>query len=94
MQIPVKIISISEVRRGVSATTGKPWAQHNVLLGFEDETGESYISAQVSEEVRLLLNLQEGETKELNLKFRTNKFRSGFVANDIRIMNPANLQQP
>lgn len=94
MKIPVKVIRVSEVRRGVSSTTGREWAQQSVLLGFEDETGESYLNAQVDETVWAQLGLREGDVSELNLKFRTNKFKSGFVANDVRIVNPAHLKQP
>ena len=88
----IKIISVSEVKRGTSTTTGKPWASRSVLLGFEDETGESYMSAQVDEDVWNQLGFQAGQIVTLHLRCRTKKFSSGFLANDIRIVNPQNVQ--
>ena len=86
----IKIISVSETKRGTSPTTGKAWASRSVLLGFEDGTGESYMYAQVDEDVWNNLGFQEGQTVTLNLRFRTKKFSSGFLANDIRIVKPQN----
>lgn len=88
----IKIISVSETKRGISTTTGKPWASKSILLGFEDETGESYVFAQVDEDVWNGLGFQVGDVVTLNLKFRTRKFSTGFIANDIRIINPQNVQ--
>ena len=84
----IKIISVSEVKRGTSTTTGKPWASRGVLLGFEDETGESYMFAQVDEDVWNQLGFQAGQIVTLHLRCRTKRFSSGFLANDIRIINP------
>ena len=92
MKVKAKIISISEKAEGKSATTGKPWTSRNVLLTFEDETGQSYINAQISEDVYLGLGLREGLETELNLKFRTNRWRSGYVETTVRIIDPANAQ--
>ena len=86
----IKIISVSDVRRGTSTTTGKPWASRSILLGFEDETGESYMYAQVDEDVWDKLGFEAGQVVTLNLKFRTKKFASGFIANDVRIVEPKN----
>ena len=88
----IKIISVSEVKRGTSTTTGKPWASRSVLLGFEDETGESYMFAQVDEDVWNQLGFQAGQIVTLHLRCRTKKFSSGFIANDIRIVNHQNVQ--
>lgn len=88
----IKIISVSETKNGTSPTTGKPWASKSILLGFEDETGESYMYAQVDEDVWNSLGFQVGDVVTLNLRFRTKKFSSGFLANDIRIINPQNIQ--
>lgn len=82
----IKILSVSETMSGTSATTGKSWATKNILLGFEDETGESFIRTQVDEDVWQSYGLQAGSIATVNLKFRTGKFRSGFVYNDIRIV--------
>ena len=87
----IKIINVSEVKRGTSQTTGKPWASRSILLGFEDNTGESYVYAQVDEDVWNSLGFQVGQVVTLNLKFRTRKFSTGFIANDIRIINPQNV---
>ena len=88
----IKIISVSETKEGKSTTTGKPWASKNILLGFEDETGESYISAVVDENVWNSLGFVVGQIVTLNLKFRTKKFHNSYVANDVRIVSPQNIQ--
>ena len=90
----IKIITVSDVRKGKSKTTGRPWANRNVLLSFEDEFGEGYINAVVEDDVWNQLGFHEGQTVSLNLRFRTNRFSSGFIANDIRIIDPLNQQQP
>lgn len=90
MNIQVKIINVGEVRKGQSTTTGKQWASINVLLGFEDENGEGYINAQVDENVWHSLGHQVGEIAQLNLKFRTNRTKNGFIFNEIRIVDPVN----
>ena len=79
---------VSEVQNGTSETTGKPWANRNLLLTFEDEFGEGYINTVVSEDVWRRLGFHEGQVVSLNLRFRTNKFRSGFISNDIRVFIP------
>lgn len=84
----VTIKRVSEVKKGTSETTGKPWASRSILLGFEDETGESYMCTQVDEDVWNNLGFQVGDVVTLNLRFRTKRFSSGFLANDIRILNP------
>ena len=87
----IKIINVSETKRGTSLTTGKPWASKSVLLGFEDGTGESYVYAQVDEDVWNNLGFIEGQVVTLNLRFRTKRYVSGFIANDIRIVEPQNV---
>ena len=82
----IKIVKVGDVRNGTSSTTGKPWASRNILLAFEDETGESYINAVVDEEVWRQLGFAEGQVVSLNLRFRTRRFLNGFVSNDIRII--------
>ncbi|MBO4550331.1 MAG: DUF3127 domain-containing protein [Bacteroidaceae bacterium] len=88
----IKIITVSEERSGESTTTGKAWCQRNVLLGFEDETGESYMFAQVDGDVWRKLGYNKGDVASLHVRFRTKKFASGWVANDIRIVDPQNLK--
>ncbi|MBR6032993.1 MAG: DUF3127 domain-containing protein [Bacteroidaceae bacterium] len=86
----ILIKRVGDVKSGTSDTTGKPWASRNILLAFEDETGESYISATVDTDVWNRLGYAEGQTVSLNLRFRTRRFLNGFVANDIRILDPQN----
>ena len=87
----IKVISVSDVKSGKSSTTGKPWASRSILLGFQDETGESFMYAQVDEDVWKKLGFEAGQVVTLNLKFRTKKFASGFIANDVRIVPSENI---
>lgn len=84
----ILIKMVGDVKNGISETTGKPWASRNILLAFEDETGESYINAAVDSEVWSRLGYAEGQTVSLHLRFRTRRFLNGFVSNDIRIVSP------
>jgi len=86
----ITIKRVSEVKKGTSETTGKPWASRVVLLSWEDETGEAYISAAVDSDVWDSLGFSEGQTVSLHLKCRTKRFLSGFLSNDIRIINLQN----
>lgn len=88
----IKIVQVGEVRSGTSSTTGKPWASRNVLLGFADETGESYISCAVDNDVWQRLGFAEGQIVNLHLRFRTKRFQNGYVASDIRIVIPENAR--
>ena len=81
---------VSDVHTGTSVTTGRGWSNRNILLAFEDETGEGYMNAVVDEDLWKTLNLREGDIASLNLRFRTKRYQSGFVTNDIRIINPQN----
>ena len=83
----ILIKRVGDVRTGTSQATGNKWAARNILLAWEDETGDSYINAVVDEDVWQQLNLQEGERANLTLRFRTKPFHSGFVGNDVRILN-------
>ncbi len=82
------IRKIGEVKDGVSETTGRAWATRNILLGFEDETGESYISAAVDNQVWQRLGYAEGQTVGLHLRFRTKRLGGGFVFTEVRILDP------
>ena len=84
----IRIKRVDEVRTGTSSATGNNWASRNILLEWEDETGTSFINAVVDDNVWGQLGFQEGQTVSLNLRFRTKPFKSGFIANDIRIINP------
>lgn len=83
---------VGDEKSGISETTGKTWSSRNILLTFEDETGESYINATVDSEVWNNLGHAEGETANLNLRFRTKRFLNGYVSNEIRIIKPQNVQ--
>ena len=82
----ILIKRVGEVRRGISNATGNSWANRDVLLEMEDETGKSYISAIVDEGVWSQMNHHEGDMVSLNLRFRTQVRSSNFVVNDIRIV--------
>jgi len=84
----IKIQLVGELHEGTSSTTGKSWANRNILLAFEDEDGEGYINAVVDEELWKSLGYKQGDLASLYLRFRTKKFPSNYVANDIRIINP------
>lgn len=86
----ILIKRVSDVRTGTSQATGNKWAARNILLAWEDETGDSYINAVVDEEIWQNLNLHEGDTASLSLRFRTKPFQSGFVGNDVRIIASQN----
>lgn len=86
----ITIKRVSDVREGTSETTGRKWASRVVLLSWEDETGESYLSAAIDADVWDNLGLTEGQTVSLYLKCRTKKFLNGFIANDIRIIKSQN----
>lgn len=86
----VKIATVSEVQSGTSKTTGKPWASRAVLLSFEDELGENYLSAAVDADVWERLGFEQGQTVDLFLRCRTKRFNNNFLANDIRIVEQPN----
>ena len=83
----ILIKRVGEVKKGTSLATGKEWASRSVLLAWEDETGESYINAAVDDDVWKKLGYKEGDIASLYLRFRTRKFQSNYVSNDIRIIN-------
>ena len=86
----IRIQLVGDLHQGTSSTTGKSWASRNILLAFEDEDGEEYINAVVDEELWQSLNLHEGDLASVTLRLRTKKYQSGFVVNDIRIIQPQN----
>ena len=90
----ILIKRVGEVVSGVSPTTGKTWTSRSILLGWEDETGEAYINAQVDDDVWKSLGHQEGDTATLNLRFRTKAYRSGYITNDIRIIKEPSSALP
>lgn len=89
----ITIKRVGEARTGISKLTGNKWANRDVLLEWEDETGKSYISAIADEDIWKQLGYEDGDVATLNLRFRTQIRASGFVVNDIRIINPNNQQE-
>ena len=89
----ILIKKVGEEKTGTSETTGKTWTSRIILLAFEDESGESYISAAVDSDVWRSLGFVEGQTVSLSLRFRTRRFVNDYIANDIRIVKPSNQQQ-
>ncbi len=87
----ITIKRVGEARTGISKATGNKWANRDILLEWEDETGKSYINAIVDESIWQSLCYQEGATVTLNLRCRTQAKPSGFIVNDIRIINPQNV---
>ena len=82
----IKVQLVGSLNQGISSTTGKSWANRNILLAFEDEDGEGYINAVVDEDLWKSLGYKEGDIASLNLRFRTRKFSNGYVINDVRIV--------
>lgn len=87
----IKIVTVGDERTGKNPATGRAWRQRNIVLGFDDETGESFISAQVDGGLWERLGHRQGDTVNLHLRLRTKNFQSGWVANDIRIIDPESL---
>ena len=92
MIIQAKIAKVDDVKKGTSDTTGKEWAQRRVLLSFNDEEGDEYISVGVDEDIWESLGLQEGQEATVRLKFYTRKQMSGYVTNVAKFINPQNVQ--
>lgn len=86
----ILIKRVGELKTGVSNSTGNSWTSRNILLEWDDETGKAYMNAVVDEEVWKSLGYQEGDLATLTLRFRTQAKASGFVVNDIRIIQPQN----
>ena len=92
MILQAKIAKVDDVKKGTSDTTGKEWAQRRVLLSFNDEEGDEYISVAVDEDIWQRLGLQEGQEASVRLKFFTKKQMSGFISNHVRLVEPQNVQ--
>ena len=90
MLVKAKIANVGDLAKGKSATTGKEWAQRRVLISFNDEEGDEYISAGVDEDVWQSLGLQVGQEANVRLKFYTRRQMSDYVSNNVRIVSPQN----
>lgn len=88
MIVEAKIANVSDLTEGISATTGKKWAQRRVLISFNDEEGDEYISVGVDEDLWQRLGLQIGQEANVRLKFFTRQQMSGYVSNNIRMVEP------
>jgi len=88
------LIKRIDKKEGKSQSTGNEWKTCVVILEFEDEFGKSYISAIADEDYWKSLGYEEGQVVSLHLRFRTKTSFSRYVSNDIRIVNPQNIQQP
>ncbi len=84
------LIKRVEKKEGKSQSTGNEWKTCIVILEFEDEFGKSYISAAADADYWDSLGFEEGQIVSLHLRFRTKSTFSGFVSNDVRIVNPQN----
>lgn len=77
-----------DMKEGKSQSTGNEWKTCVVILEFEDEFGRSYITALADRDYWNSLGYAEGQVVSLHLRFRTKSSFSGYVTNDIRIVNP------
>ena len=84
------LIKRIDKKEGKSQSTGNEWKTYIVILEFEDEFGKSYISAAADADYWDSLGFEEGQIVSLHLRFRTKSTFSGFVSNDVRIVNPQN----
>ncbi len=92
MILQAKIAKVDNPIEGVSATTGKPWKQRNILLTFNDEEGDEYVMVGVDEDIWQSLGLEEGQEANVRLRFFTKRQISGYISNHIRIVPPQNIQ--
>ena len=86
----VIIKRVSDVNSGTSVSTGNEWANRDILLEHEDETGKSYMNAVVDESIWQDLNLHKGDRANLTLRIHTKPFKNGFISNEIRIIASQN----
>lgn len=85
----IQVKHIGEEKTGVSVTTGNKWSSRTILLGWtEQDGGQGYVNAVASGEVwAKSANIEVGDLVSAELSFRTNRFRTGYVANEVRILN-------
>ena len=90
MKIEAIVKRVGEVRTGTSKTTGNKWAIRDLLLSWNDETGENYVNATIDAERFAGSAIEQGRTVQAELNFHTKLLPSGAVVNEIRVIN-ANL---
>jgi len=83
----LQVKRVGEVRSGTSKTTGNAWAIRDILLGWNDEAGENYISATIDAGLFEDAGIWQGDSVQAEFTFHTRLLPSGAVANEIRILN-------
>lgn len=85
----IQIKVVGELKTGTSRATGTSWASRNVVLGFSDEDGkDNYMSCRCGESVWTENGqLAVGDIVTVKLMFYTRNYSSGFVGNEITILN-------
>lgn len=83
----LQVKRVGELKTGTSKTTGKKWAFRDILLSWNDEAGENYISATIDAECFAGSVIEQGNTVQAVLAFYTRLLPSGAVANEVRIIN-------
>ena len=77
---------VGELKTGTSKTTGKAYANRDILLGWTDETGENYIRATIDAGLLAGSGIEAGNTVQVELSFHTFLTSSGIVANEARVL--------
>jgi len=82
----LQVKRVGELKTGTSKTTGKKWAFRDILLSWNDEAGENYISATIDAECFAGSGIEQGSTVQAVLAFYTRLLPSGAVANEIKLL--------
>ena len=82
----LQVKRVGELKTGTSKTTGKKWAFRDILLSWNDEAGENYISATIDAECFAGSVIEQGNTVQAVLAFYTRLLPSGAVANEIKLL--------
>ena len=82
----LQVKRVGELKTGTSKTTGKKWAFRDILLSWNDEAGENYISATIDAECFAGSGIEQGNTVQAVLAFYTRLLPSGAVANEIKLL--------
>ena len=83
----LQVKRVGELKTGTSKTTGKKWAFRDILLSWNDEAGENYISATIDAGLFEDAGICQGDSVQAEFTFHTRLLPSGAVANEIRILN-------
>ena len=82
----LQVKRVGELKTGTSKTTGKKWAFRDILLSWNDEAGENYISSTIDAECFAGSVIEQGSTVQAVLAFYTRLLPSGAVANEIKLL--------